>query len=90
MGEVRLAVHATPRAGVNEVVGWREGELQVRVTAPPESGKANAAVCVVIARALKVPKSRVHVVRGETSRHKQLEIEGIDASQVERAFGLPD
>jgi len=89
MGDVRLAVHVTPRAGVNDVVGWRDGELQVRVKAPPESGKANAATCVVIARALRVPKSRVHVVRGETSRHKQLEIEGVDASELEGAFGLP-
>ncbi len=37
----RLAVHVTPKSGRDEVVGWRGSELAVRVTAPPEGGKAN-------------------------------------------------
>lgn len=59
------------------------------VTAPPEDGKANAAACIVVAKALGVPKSSVRVVRGQTSRHKQLEIDGVDDSALLTAFGPP-
>lgn len=86
---MRIALHVTPRSGRDEVVGWRGGELSVRVTVPPEGGKANAAVCALIARALRVPKSAVSVVRGETSRHKQVEVAGVTEADVRRVFGDP-
>jgi len=85
-----IAVHLTPRSGRDEVAGWRGGELSVRVSAPPESGKANAAACKVIARALGVPKSAVCVVRGMTSRHKRVLVEGVDDGDVMRLFGSPE
>jgi uncharacterized protein YggU (UPF0235/DUF167 family) len=79
---LRLTVRATPKAGRNEIAGRRaDGALLVRVTAAPEDGRANAAVCALVAKALGVPKSAVRVVRGETSRDKILEVEG--ASQAD-------
>ena len=85
-----LAVHVTPKAGRDEVVGWRGSELSVRVTAPPEGGKANVAVCKVVASTLGVPKSAVVVHRGESARHKVLEISGVDESDLRAALGRPD
>jgi uncharacterized protein (TIGR00251 family) len=86
----RIAVHATPKSGRDEIVGWRGAELQVRVTAPPEGGKANAAVCKVLADALGVAKSSVRVARGETSRHKTVEVAGVGEDAVREALGAPD
>jgi hypothetical protein len=86
---MRLGVHVTPRSGRDEVAGWRGGELSLRVTVAPEGGKANAAACAVVAAALGVPKSAVRVARGETSRHKQLELEGVTLDDVRAAFGEP-
>ncbi len=86
---MRIGIHVTPKSGRDEVAGWRGGELCVRVTAPPEDGKANAAARAVLATALKVPKSGVRVVRGETARHKQVEIEGVGPDDVCRVFGEP-
>jgi len=85
-----LAVHVTPRSGRDGVSGWRGAELSVRVTVAPEGGKANAAVCVVVAKALGVPKSSVRVVRGDTARHKILRIDGVDDSALRDALGEPD
>ncbi len=62
----------------------------MRVTAAPEGGKANAAVAAVLAKALGVPKSAVRVVRGGTSRHKQVEVDGLGADDVERLLGGPE
>lgn len=90
MAPLRIAVHVTPKSGRDEVAGWRGGELSVRVTAPPEGGKANAAVCGLLADALGVPKSSVRVVRGDTSRHKQLEVDAVGEAEVHAAFGAPD
>jgi len=85
-----LPVCVTPKSGRDETAGWRGAELVVRVTAPPEGGKANAAVCKVVARALGVPKSAVRVVRGDIARHKLLEIEGVSEEALRSTFGEPD
>ncbi|MBI5230699.1 MAG: DUF167 domain-containing protein [Coriobacteriales bacterium] len=87
---VQLAVVVTPKSGRDEVSGWKGSELHVRVTAAPEGGKATAAVCKVIAKALGVPKSSVRVLRGEVSRHKLLEIEGVGQADLSAALGEPD
>ena len=63
--------------------------MSVRVTAAPDSGKANEAVCRTIASSLGLPKSSVRVVRGHASRHKLLEIDA-DPSVVDAAFGPPE
>lgn len=81
---VRLIVRATPKAGRNEIAGRRaDGALLVHVTAAPEDGKANSAVCALLAKALGVPKSAVRVLRGETSRDKVIEVDDVDGSAVE-------
>lgn len=84
---VVLGVKVTPKAGKDEVVGWAGTELAVRVAAAPDKGQANAAVCAAIAAALGVPKSAVRVVRGHASRHKLVEVDGVDDAALECAFG---
>ncbi|MHB1341106.1 MAG: DUF167 domain-containing protein [Coriobacteriia bacterium] len=84
-----VRVHVTPKSGRNEVAGWRGGELSVRVTAPPEGGKANAAACEVLAAALGVPKSAVRVTRGDTARHKTIVVDGVGETEALAAFGEP-
>ena len=85
-----LAVHVTPKSGRDEVVGWRGSELSVRVTAAPEGGKANTAVCIAVAKRLGVPKTSVRVIRGDVSRHKILEIASADDARIAEEFGAPD
>ena len=61
--------------------------LKVRVSAAAAEGAANAAVIVLIAKALKIPKSAVRLAAGDTARVKRLEIAGIGADDLVRAFG---
>lgn len=86
-GPARIAVRVTPRAGRDKIAGYAGGELEVRVTVAPDGGKANAAVCRLVAQALGLPKSAVSVVRGSTSRHKMLAVAGVDVDTVHAAFG---
>lgn len=67
-------VRVIPRARRDEVGGERAGRLVVRTTAAPVDGKANAAVCRLVATHLGVPPRRVEVVAGHRARDKTLRI----------------
>ena len=79
---VRIEVKAVPGSSRNAVVGWMGNALKVRVSAPPERGKANAAIEAVLAEALGLPADRVRIVAGETSRRKIVEIAGLTEAEV--------
>ncbi|MCB2116056.1 MAG: DUF167 domain-containing protein [Rhodobacteraceae bacterium] len=64
-----IAVRVTPKASRNAVV-VEEGAIRVYVTVVPEGGKATAAVVKLLAKALGVAKTRLVLLRGETSRDK--------------------
>lgn len=82
-----LEVRVQPRAKKNEVV-VRDGRVLVRVTAPPAEGKANSALCALLAKKLGVPKRAVKVQRGAASRDKVVSIDGMDERQAKRCLGL--
>ena len=60
--------------------------LKLRVKAAATEGAANAAVIALLAKALRIPKSAIRIVAGETGRLKRLEVEGIQAQDLHRAF----
>ncbi len=70
-----LELRVTPKASRNEI-REEEGQIRVYVTTVPENGKANEAVVKLLSKALGVPKSRLTLVRGATSRDKAFRIEG--------------
>lgn len=78
MAEARIEVRLRPRGHADELLGFEEGVLQARVSAPPVDGKANKALCRLIAKRAGVAPSRVSVARGEKSRQKLLLVEGLD------------
>ena len=64
--------------------------MLIRVTAPPVDGKANDALCRLVAKAAGVAPSRVSVVRGHTARDKLLRVEGVEPQALRAALGLPN
>ncbi len=64
------------------MVGFREGVLAVRVTAPPAEGQANRAVVAVLAKALGVRQGDIHIVTGQTSRQKLVDVAGLNDDEV--------
>jgi uncharacterized protein (TIGR00251 family) len=73
--ELILSLKVIPKSSKNEIAGFlADGSLKVKVTAAPEKGKANAAVCEFLARKFGVPKRNVEILRGETSHTKQVRI----------------
>jgi uncharacterized protein (TIGR00251 family) len=75
---LRLAVRLTPNGGRDAIDGIEADEafLKARVAAVPEKGKANKALILLIAQSLRIPKSSVCLISGDTARKKILRIDG--------------
>lgn len=76
-----------PRSSSNAVAGIHGDALKVRVTAPPVDSAANAEVTRFLAGVLGVPRSAVQLLRGDTSRQKQVLVAGMTAEQVVERLG---
>jgi uncharacterized protein len=80
----RITVAVSPGAKRTELVGRHGDGWKARVAAPPEGGRANAALADLLADALGVGRDRVTVVAGRASRRKVVEIVGLEPSEIAR------
>jgi uncharacterized protein (TIGR00251 family) len=72
---VLLLVSVMPNAKRTEACGLHDGALRIRLAAPPIEGRANEALVAWLAKSLGVPKRSVELLRGESSRRKQVAID---------------
>ena len=85
-----VAIRVQPRASRDQVQGLRDGVIAIQLKAPPVDGEANAALLRFVARALGVRPRSVVLVRGQTSRMKWIQVEGLTAQSVqERLLASP-
>jgi uncharacterized protein (TIGR00251 family) len=70
-----LDVSVSPNARKTELVGWHDGALRIRLQAPPVDGAANEALCKWLAKSLSLTTRQVTLLRGDTSRRKQLALD---------------
>jgi uncharacterized protein len=79
---VVLEIHATPRASRNQIQGFHGESLKIRLKAPPVEGKANAALINYLAEVLDIPRRKITLLSGQTSRQKRVLIRGITSEQA--------
>ncbi len=72
-----LHVKVIPGASQNKISGWIGEALKIRVRAPPEAGKANAAVIALLSEFLDVPARHLHISAGHASQNKVVEVQGV-------------
>ena len=77
-----LPVRVTPSAGRDALLGWQGEVLRLSVATPAQRGKANEAALRLLAAALGLPRQRLRIVRGQTSRRKVVAIQGLDEAEV--------
>jgi uncharacterized protein (TIGR00251 family) len=87
--DAQIMVRVTTRARREELVGMRDGVLIARISAPALDGRANRALCRLIARRAGVAPSKVTIVRGEHSRDKLVRVDGIDPPALRAALTRP-
>jgi uncharacterized protein (TIGR00251 family) len=73
-----IAVKVITKSSKNEIAGTQNGELKLKVTAPPQKGKANAACQRVLSGVFDVAKNNIYLVTGEKNQHKTFVIENVD------------
>ena len=77
-----LTVKVAPGARKDEITGWMGDALKLRVSAPPEKGRANRAVMALLARTLSASRDRIVIVAGAGSRRKLIRVEGLSLEEV--------
>ena len=82
----KISVRVRPNARRDELVGIREGVLVMLVAAPALDGRANRALCRVLAKRVGVAPSSVTIVHGERSRNKLVQVEGVDQAALDAAL----
>lgn len=82
--KVRLTILAKPRAKRSRVVRCEGLSAEVALAAPPADGAANAELIEVLARALSVPKRALCIALGKSSKHKVVEVTGLEAAEASR------
>jgi uncharacterized protein (TIGR00251 family) len=80
----RVRIRLSPGARRSEVTGRHGDGWKVRVAAPPEGGRANAALEELLATTLGVPRAGVRVVAGHVARSKVVEVDGLAPEELDR------
>ena len=80
--EVRISLRVYPNASRNELVGFTNGVLRVKVSAPPSKGKANRELIAFLSRLLGVGKDSINIIKGHTTRNKVVVIDGLSQEEV--------
>jgi uncharacterized protein len=76
-----IPIKVLPKASRNAIIGWENGELKIRIAAPPEKGSANEELLAFLSDELGISKSQIKLLYGANSRHKRLCISNIDPSR---------
>jgi hypothetical protein len=80
--EAKIRVKVTPGASKNQIVGFEDGFVRIKVAAPPVKGKANKALRDYLAKRLRIKKGDIEIASGEHSRVKTVSITGMDEEEV--------
>ena len=80
--ECRLAIKAIPNAPRDAIAGWLGDALKVKIQAPALEGRANEALCALLAREFGLPRRAVTLLHGEKSRQKLVRIAGLSLAEI--------
>ncbi|OGH86333.1 MAG: YggU family protein [Candidatus Magasanikbacteria bacterium RIFOXYC12_FULL_33_11] len=72
---MRLNIKVIPKSSLNKIIKLSDTELKVKLTSPPVDGEANKKLIEILSKEYKVAKSKIKIVKGETSKNKVVEIE---------------
>lgn len=79
---ITLSIVVLPRSSSNSVAGVTDGRLKIKLTSPPVDGKANVALIAYLSKLLKIKKSSIEILKGETSKKKTVLLEGITEDEI--------
>ncbi len=78
---ITIKLKISPNAGKNEIIK-KENEVKIKITAQPVENKANKALIEFLSKQLKIPKSKIEIVKGETSKEKTILFKNISYDKM--------
>jgi uncharacterized protein (TIGR00251 family) len=84
-----LTLRVHPGARRNAITGTHDGALKISLTTPPTDGRANDALIAFLADILSLPRARITLIQGQTSRSKTIRITGLTAPAAEALLNPP-
>ncbi len=81
---IKVRLKVVPSVSSSGIVGWLGDSLKVRVTAPPEKGKANRAVRELVAKAAGIKTEHTTIIAGESSPNKTIELCGLTEAEFKQ------
>jgi uncharacterized protein len=81
---ITFQVRVLPRSSRNQIAGVSEGVLKIKLTAPPVEGAANEMLIEFLSDKLKIAKSKISIVRGQSSKSKTVMASGIYAAELNK------
>jgi uncharacterized protein (TIGR00251 family) len=84
-----ISVKVIPRSSGNQIIGFGEGMIKVKLTAAPVEGRANKALKGLLAKRLGLSKGNVEIISGERSRQKSVLIHGLSPDKVDALLQKP-
>jgi len=88
-GALLLHLKIQPNASSSKIAGQHGQRLKIRLQSPPQNGKANRELLRFLSKLLKIPKSSLDLIRGQTSRDKTIRIEDVTLDQLLAALEKP-
>jgi uncharacterized protein (TIGR00251 family) len=76
-----IQIKVVPKASKTQVIKEKEW-IKIKLTSPAQKGKANKQLIELLSKKLRLPKSKIKIVSGETSRDKQISIEGLSEEEI--------
>ncbi|AEH45630.1 protein of unknown function DUF167 [Thermodesulfatator indicus DSM 15286] len=83
-----LSIYLQPKAKKEEIVGFYQEALKIKVKSPPVDGKANEALISFLAKKLGLSKKNLKLLAGFTSKHKKVYIEGLEEKEIKKRLGI--
>jgi len=72
---MKISVRVIPSAKIEQIQESLDGSLKVWLHARPKESEANKALVAILSKHFDVPKSQIHIISGQTSRNKVVEVE---------------
>ena len=85
-GSILLWIKAVPGASRDQIAGVLSDRLKIRVAAPPENGKANKAICALLAKTIGIKVNQIEIHSGQSNPEKIIRITGLNAAEIARRW----
>jgi uncharacterized protein len=77
-----IDISVSPKSSRNKILINENNSIKIFLTDPPVDGKANAGLISLLSKSLKIPKSSILIIHGETSKNKRISISGLTSNDV--------